>query len=177
MIAEGIAYAQVLTMLAREIIVQLEGLSDEELNTPVPLPDANSLAALATHTLGAGQYWSLTLVGGQAIPRDRPAEFRALGHGPELIARFEGWVAALQAMLAALPPEALGPLPNPPANRRLQAIGDAPITGRDCLLHAVEHTATHLGHIQLTRQLVLALRAGDLTAAEGGSTPPGAPDA
>jgi hypothetical protein len=92
-------------------------------------------------------------------------------------ARFEGWVAALQAMLADLPPDAFGPLPSPPTNWRLQAIGNAPITGRDCLLHVVEHTATHLGHIQLTRQLVLALRAGDLTAAEGGSTLQGAPDA
>jgi hypothetical protein len=167
---EARAYSQVLTILAREIIVQLEGLSDEELNTLVPLPDANTLAALATHTLGAGQYWTLTLVAGQAIPRDRPAEFRAVSHGPELIARFEGWVAALHTMLATLPPEALGPLPDPPVGRRLQAIGHAPITGRDCLLHAVEHTATHLGHIQLTRQLVLALRAGGLTT---GSDSPG----
>lgn len=169
MSSEPIAYAQVLTMLAREIIAQLEGLSDEELNYPVPLPDANTLAVLATHTLGAGQYWSLTLVGGQEIPRDRPAEFRAVSHGPDLITGFNGWIAALQALLADLPPDALGPLPNPPAGRRLQAIGDAPLTGRDCLLHAIDHTATHLGHIQLTRQLVLALRAGSLTAVGDGS--------
>lgn len=174
---EATAYTQVLTMLAREIIAQIEGLSDEELNYALPLPDANTLAALATHTLGAGEYWTLTLVGGLAIPRDRSAEFRAVGHGPDLIARYEGWVAALQAMFAALPPQALGPLPNPPAGRRLQAIGDAPITGRDCLLHAVEHTAIHLGHIQLTRQLVLALRAGGLTVAEGDSPAEGTPDA
>lgn len=173
---ESIAYAQVLTMLAREIIAQLEGLSDEELNTLVPLPDANTLAAIATHTLGAGQYWSLTLVAGQEIPRDRPAEFRAVSHGPELVARFEGWIAALQTMLATLPPEALGPLPDPPAGRRLQAIGDAPLTGRDCLLHAIDHTATHLGHMQLTRQLVLALRAGSLTTGGGGPVQ-GTPDA
>lgn len=161
---EAIAYTQVLTLLARDIIAQLEGLSDEELNHPVPLPEANTLAALATHTLGAGEYWTLTLVGGQVIPRDRSAEFRAVGHGPDLIARFEGWIAALQNMLADLASEALGPLPKPPAGRRLKAIGDAPITGRDCLLHAVEHTATHLGHIQLTRQLILALRGGSLMA-------------
>lgn len=177
MSSEPIAYAQVLTMLAREIIAQLDGLSDEELNHPVPLPDANTLAALATHTLGAGQYWSLTLVGGQVIPRDRPAEFRAVSHGPELITGFEGWIAALQALLADLPPEALGPLPNPPAGRRLQAIGDAPLTGRDCLLHAIDHTATHLGHIQLTRQLVLALRAGSLAVAEGDGAVQDASDA
>lgn len=123
----------------------------------------------ATHTLGAGEFWTLVLVGGQALPRDRPAEFRAVGHGPDLIARFEGWIAALQALLADLPAEALGPVPHPPAGRRLQAIGDAPLTGRDCLLHAVEHTATHLGHIQLTRQLVLALREGRLASAGGNS--------
>lgn len=162
MAEEATAYAQVLTMLARDIIAQIEGLSDEELNTPVPLPEANTLAALATHTIGAGEYWTLNLVGGKEIPRDRPAEFRAVGHGPDLIARYERWVAALRELLADLPEAALGPLPNPPAGRRLAAIGDAPITGRDCLLHAIEHTATHLGHIQLTRQLVLALREGAL---------------
>jgi hypothetical protein len=78
---------------------------------------------------------------------------------------------------ADLPPEALGPLPNPPAGRRLQALGDAPLTGRDCLLHAVEHTATDLGHTQLTRQLVLALRAGGLTAAGVASRAQGTADA
>ncbi|NTU81908.1 MAG: DinB family protein [Chloroflexales bacterium] len=165
MISETTAFAQVLTQIARDIIAQLEGLSDAELNQPVPLPEANTLAALATHTLGAGEFWTLVLVGGQAIPRDRPAEFRAVGHGPALIARFEGWIVALQALLADLPAEALGPVPHPPPGRRLQAIGDAPLTGRDCLLRAVEHSATHLGHIQLTRQLVLALRDGQLTPA------------
>jgi DinB superfamily len=159
---ETTAYAQVLAMLAREIITQLQGLSDEDLNRPVPLPDVNTLAALATHTVGAGEFWTLVMVGGREIPRDRAAEFRAVGHGPELIARFERWVADLEAMLAALPDEGLGPVPPPPAGRRLQAIGDGPITGRDCLLHAVEHTATHVGHIQITRQLTLALRDGAL---------------
>ena len=115
---EATAYAQVLTQIARDIIAQLEGLSDDELNHPVPLPDANTLAALATHTLGAGEFWTLVLVGGQSIPRDRPAEFRAVGHGPALIARFEGWISALQAMLAYLPADALGPHTNPPAQPR-----------------------------------------------------------
>ncbi len=159
---ETAAYANVLAQLARDIIAQLEGLSDDELNHPVPLPEANTIAAIATHAVGAGEYWTLVLLGGQDIPRDRPAEFRAVGHGPDLIARYERWVAALRELLADLPEAALGPLPNPPAGRRLAAIGDAPITGRDCLLHAIEHTATHLGHIQLTRQLVLALREGAL---------------
>lgn len=68
MAEEATAYAQVLTMLARDIIAQIEGLSDEELNTPVPLPEANTLAALATHTIGAGEYWTLNLVGGKEIP-------------------------------------------------------------------------------------------------------------
>jgi hypothetical protein len=94
-----------------------------------------------------------------------------------MITGFEGWIAALQALLADLPPEALGPLPNPPVDRRLQAIDDAPLTGRDCLLHAIDHTATHLGHIQLTRQFVLALRAGSLAVAEGDGAAQGSPDA
>ena len=46
---EVTAYSQVLVMLAREIVAQLAGLSDEELNHLVPLTAANTLAALTTH--------------------------------------------------------------------------------------------------------------------------------
>jgi hypothetical protein len=41
----------------------------------------------------------------------------------------------------------------PPPQFRSSA-GDEPLTVRACLLHAVEHSALHLGHIQLTRSLL-----------------------
>ena len=43
---------------------------------------------------------------------------------------------------------------DPPAAFRGPKLSEV-ITVCDCLLHVVEHNATHLGHIQLTRDLLL----------------------
>lgn len=50
----------------------------------MPVPDANTIYALATHTVGMGEFWVLALVGQRTITRNRAAEFRAQGSGPAL---------------------------------------------------------------------------------------------
>ena len=52
-----------LERIARDTIQALDGLPDEVLNRPLPLPETNSLFALATHLAGAGEFWTLVLVG------------------------------------------------------------------------------------------------------------------
>jgi uncharacterized damage-inducible protein DinB len=104
-----------------------------------------------------GEFWVLALVGGRHVPRDRSAEFRATGNGPALIARFERWIADVHAVLDDLPAAALDQPANPPAEFRTTGnLGAQPLTGRDCLLHVVEHSATHLGQMQITVQLLAA---------------------
>ncbi len=161
-------FAQVIERIARDVIAQLQGLPDSALNRPAPIPDANTLFALGTHTVGMGEFWVLALVGGRRIARDRPAEFRATGNGPELIARFERWIADVHAVLDDLPAAALDQPANPPAEFRTTGnLGEQPLTGRDCLLHVVEHSATHLGQIQITVQLFASLDRGHLQPAGG----------
>lgn len=151
---EAMQYAAVIERNAREIIAQIDGLPDDTFNHALPFAGANTLAALATHSVGMGEFWVLALVGGRVIARDRPAEFQAVGSAPQLVQRFERWIADTHALLAPLPDSEMSRVVDPPAAFRGPEL-PAVITVRDCLLHVVEHTATHLGHIQLTRDLLL----------------------
>jgi Protein of unknown function (DUF664) len=151
---EAMQFASVIERTAREIAAQIEGLSDDILNRPLPFADANTLAALATHSVGMGEYWVLALVGGRTIARDRPAEFRASGSAPALVRRFGRWIVDMRALLDTLPDEQMNRVVDPPASFRGPELPEV-ITVRDCLLHVVEHSATHLGHIQITRDLLL----------------------
>lgn len=150
----GAQFAQMLERIARDTLRALEDIPDEVLNRPLPLPETNSIFALATHLVGAGEFWTLVLVGGREIPRDRPAEFHATGTGAALVTRYERWIAELHALLDTFSEEELERMANPAPFRAWR--DDMPQTMLTCLLHAVEHSALHLGHIQLTRQMVLA---------------------
>lgn len=155
MAAEGAALADVLERIARDVLHELDGLSDELLNWPVPVPEANTLFALATHLVGAGEFWVLALAGGRHVDRERQAEFRAAGSYGDLSKRYTQWIDALREVLSALASDAFDRHAEPPAEYR-GSLGDTPMTVRACVLHAVEHSAIHLGHIQLTRSMLPA---------------------
>lgn len=154
--SEGAQFAAVLERIARDVLYQLDGLSDEILNRPVPLPDANTLYALATHLAGSTEFWAVQLASGRDAGRNRLAEFHATGDGSALLARYERLIGLIHGALDDLPDAALdGIPPQPPAEyRSTGGLGDT-LTLRDCLLHAVEHGALHQGHIQITRQLLV----------------------
>lgn len=152
MAGQAARIAQVLDRLGHQVLDELREVPDDALNRTLPMPETNTLYALATHILGAGEFWSLAMAGARPQERDRPAEFRATGTLADLVPRYERWLADAHAALEALPDEALArPVAPPP---QFRPWGDEPMTLGDCLLHAVDHTALHLGHIQLTRQLL-----------------------
>jgi hypothetical protein len=151
---EAATIAAKIERLAREALARLEGLPEEALNHKLALPETNSLYALATHMLGAGQYWTVTLVGGHDIPRNREAEFAAMGTLPLLRERYESWLAVLHEDLDALPDAEMNRLVTLTGRIRPDWMESDQITARESLLHALEHTALHVGHIQLTRQLL-----------------------
>lgn len=107
----------------------------------------NSIAALIVHLTGAERYWIGDVALGEASGRDRAAEFHTTGVPLE----------ALQAKVGAATVyahQALSRL----TFRDLEQERVSPRDGRKftvawALLHALEHTALHLGHIQVTRQL------------------------
>ncbi|MDQ2783964.1 MAG: DinB family protein [Chloroflexota bacterium] len=155
MAGEGAAFAKVLERIARDILRQLDGLPDSVLNRPVPLPDANTLYAIATHLVGSTEFWAVQMATGRDVGRRRQAEFHATGDGGALIARYERLIGLVHDALDHLPDAAMdGIPPQPPAEYRSTGGLGETLTLRDCLLHAIEHGALHQGQIQITRQLL-----------------------
>ena len=146
--------ASVLDYIGQQALAQLQDLSDEELNRPLTLPETNTLFALATHLVGAGEFWVLAVAGGRTIPRDRLAEFRATGSFSDLTARYERWLAGVQEVLGALVPERMEERVDVNLYRSIPLASTQEVSVREALLHALAHSALHLGHIQLTRQLL-----------------------
>src|SRR5512138_1134830 len=64
--------------LHREIEKVLDGLPSEALDW-VPVPEQNSIGALAFHAAGAERYWVWQIIGAQNLQRDREAEFHTRG--------------------------------------------------------------------------------------------------
>ena len=165
MTEESQALARYLRRLTADIVKDLRDLPDALLNMPWPVPDANTLYAMGTHTAGMGEFWVLSLVGGAPSDRDRDAEFVSSGSGADLIARLGRWVDDSQALLDGLTEADMArQVALPEAFWRSGDFSSPTMSVRDALLHVVEHTATHLGHIQLGRQIVLALEGGLLSA-------------
>ncbi len=140
--------------LSRQALASLQGIPPDDLNTWRPgenLQDVNTFYALATHLVGSGEFWVLHAAGGRPLQRDRPAEFRAQGDIATLTARYDRWLTASREVLAALAEADLSRVPDLPGT--VASAGDHPWTVADCLMHAVEHTALHVGHLQIQRQL------------------------
>ncbi|MGI8475221.1 MAG: DinB family protein [Thermomicrobiales bacterium] len=146
-----------LTKLAADALRQLDGIPERDLNEWRPalgLQDVNTLYGLATHLVAAGEFWMLHAAAGRPTDRDRPAEFRASGDLATLQARYGRWLDECRAVLSELAEADL--------DRRFQGGSSQPVdwSVAECIMHAVEHTAVHVGHLQLQRQIWNAERIG-----------------
>lgn len=147
--------AHLLERIARDAMAQFHDIAPQDFNRPLNLPESNTLCALATHLVAAGEFWVLVLAGKREIARDRQAEFSATGRAQDLLPRYERWIQGVHEVLDTWPDERLSEPATPPAGYTL-ATGSRRQRAdvRDALLHAVEHSALHLGHLQMTRQLL-----------------------
>jgi uncharacterized damage-inducible protein DinB len=124
----------------------LEGLSPEAINWK-PDERMNSLAVLAVHSAGAERFWIGDIAMREPLERDRPGEFATKDYTAEqAIARLE-W--SLDYARDALNRLSVAELAAPRVNPR----NGGETTAGWALLHALEHTAMHAGHAQITRQL------------------------
>ena len=156
---EGVALADVLERIARAVLHELANLPRDVLNQPVPVPEGNTLFAIASHLVGAREFWVLALAGGRHITRDLQAEFRGGGTYADLEVRYSRWMADLREVLTNFSDEAWARMVAPPP-QFTGSVGAETMTLRACVLHAVEHSALHLGHIQLTRSLLTRVEPG-----------------
>jgi uncharacterized damage-inducible protein DinB len=113
----------------------------------IPGEDIPSICVLVTHLTGAERFWIGDIGGQDPSGRDREAEFKVRGVGlSELQRRLHASRLYAHKLFETI---------------ELQDIEDTRISPRNgeqitvswALLHALEHSAIHLGHIQLIRQL------------------------
>jgi uncharacterized damage-inducible protein DinB len=140
----------VLDELFADLLALVQHHDDAALNwTPLP-GEANSIAAMVTHVAGSLDNWLARAVG-EAISRDRDAEFRARASAEDLAALVS---AALErahqrfALLEGIDPATIRRV------RRLSSNEIADVSIAWCVEHAISHTGEHWGQVQLTSQLV-----------------------
>lgn len=105
----------------------------------------NSLAVLVAHVAGAEHFLIAEVAGGRPPTRDREAEFAfQSGDAAELASILAEAATETREVLSALSPTDLE------AERHMRS---RTVSVRWSILHATEHAALHLGHMQLTCQL------------------------
>lgn len=132
-----------------EIVDLVAGLDDAAAGAVPPLPGANSAYQLLTHCLGMARQWVREDILGEPTGRDRDAEFEAVGSVAELVARARVEREELRADLARIRPGM--PVPGRPGREDFWSD-----SAEGILLHVLEELCQHLGHLELTRDLVAA---------------------
>lgn len=149
MLPEVQHYLERIDDLRSQIADLIRDLSAEALNwRPVEREDdhvTNSLAVMATHVAGAEHFWLHEVIGREPPTRDREAEFvtTAVTAAPLLEMLAENGRKS-RAVLEKLTAEELA------GSRQVRG---REVTVRWGILHVIDHTALHLGHMQMTYQL------------------------
>jgi len=139
-------YLDRLQVLHASMADAIDGLPKEALDW-VAGSDMNSLGVLVVHVTGSERYWIGDVVGRDPSGRDREAEFRARGwDGERLRERLADTLAHSRGVLETLTVDDLEGLRTSPRDERELRVAWS-------LAHALEHSALHLGHMQICRQL------------------------
>ena len=147
--AETAAYLERIDDLRGQVHDLVTGLSAEALNwRPVEGADdhaTNSLAVLAAHITGAEYFWIAEVVGRAPPSRDRDAEFKVLVTNPDnLITTFSQIGEETRNVLSNLTRQQI---------ETSREVRGRTVPVRWAILHVIDHTALHLGQMQLTLQL------------------------
>lgn len=148
---EAQMYAGAILRRVDQIIGSLDGLTAEEINQAPPVPEANSLAVLAVHTMANVEENLFEIIGGESVGRDREEEFRVKGRSADEIKR--DWEALRERIDRFLDGMTLEML-----EREYEHHRRGRITGRGVLLVATAHAAEHAGHAELTRDWIKSVR-------------------
>lgn len=149
MLPEASHYLALIEDLRGQIEVLIADLPSEALNWR-PLVggqdhSTNSLAVLAAHVAGAEHFWIAEVIGGYPATRVRAQEFEVEAEAAaELLARLAQAGQETRAVLESLTAEKL---------EQIHRVHSRDVATRWAILHVIDHTALHLGHMQLTRQL------------------------
>jgi uncharacterized protein YndB with AHSA1/START domain len=138
----------------RSVLAIIEGLSDDQARQVV-MPSGWTPLGLIEHLGGAEFFWFQMVLAGRADPLGQPGEddkeggpFVTEDPMPEVLAFYQEQCAASDEVLArtALTASPSGQVP--------ADMADEVCTARDIVLHMIEETARHAGHLDLARELI-----------------------
>ncbi len=129
-----------------DFLKAIDGLPPQALDWS-PGPGMNSINVLVAHTTGAQRFLIGDIVGDISSQRNRPAEFAAAGlDGAALSAMLNQALETTRATLDKLTMADFESTQPRTKDGRAFTVSFA-------LHHALAHTANHLGHVQMARQL------------------------
>lgn len=132
--------------LHEEVKKAIRGLDRQALDW-IPTGETNSINVLVTHLAAAEKFWAVDVALGKDSDRERPQEFLVSGLLEEdLIKTLD---SSLEMIMAAFETMTISDLEQFRHSRQHQM----DVTAGWAIFHALEHTAIHVGHIQLTVQL------------------------
>ena len=139
-------YLNNLNELHSDIENAMDGLTPAALDW-APQPDMNSIGVMVFHLAGAERYLIGEVIAGDNSNRDRDAEFKVQGMELNaLLKRLADNRAYISGVLEGL---TLADLETRRMFRHQREVTVGWVLG-----HALKHTATHMGQIQLTRELL-----------------------
>jgi uncharacterized damage-inducible protein DinB len=156
MLPELDGYLQLIEDLREQVGALIADLPSEALNWR-PIEGSrehatNSLAVLATHVAGAEHFWIGEVVGGQPPTRERDAEFEVVAlEASRLVDLLKDTGVETREVFSALGATDL---------QGVRQVRGREVPVRWCILHVIDHSALHLGHMQLTLQLWQGGRSG-----------------
>jgi len=131
------------------MVACIDSLTAEQLNQAPPWAGASTPFQLMTHALGACTWWVDHMVCHRPSSRDRNAEFAATGTAADLHAQAADVRAMVAANRAAMT-TATGLVE--PARTQTELAGEWTVGA--ALMHAYEELAQHLGHLEMTADVL-----------------------
>ena len=149
MLPEVAHYIDRIDDLRRQISELITQVSAEGLNwRPIEGDDdhaTNSLAVMAAHVAGAEHHWIAEVIGRQPATRQRELEFKTIAaDASSLVEKLTKNAEVSRQILSDLNEDDLA------GSRKVDG---RTVPVRWAILHVIDHTALHLGHMQITYQL------------------------
>jgi uncharacterized damage-inducible protein DinB len=146
--AEREALCHYLAAQRRSVLAIVDGLDDADLRRSV-VPSGWTPLGLIEHLAVAERFWFDQVVAGLPDPADgRPGPFATASPAARVLALYRDQTARSDGILAGTPLDArpAGPVP-------AHLAGEIN-TVRDIVLHMVEESARHAGHLDIARELL-----------------------
>jgi hypothetical protein len=153
--SEATVYATLLRQGLEAIAQTIDEMPQDQLDTHM-IESASSPAQLANHVVGAVRGYALGVGCALDVERDRAAEFAARNvPASELSAALRQLADDIDAAMAKVDPAVFDEMTTPEQS----VFGAQPtreVNRREALVSSIRHAGEHLGHLQLTRDILVS---------------------